>query len=239
MARSVVLLSGGLDSTVNLARASSETEVALVLYFDYGHKAAQREIAAFRKIISHYKVKSRVISLSWLETITHSSICNTRKQVPLPDSYASIDIADKDNRFSSYTIDTWVPNRLALMLNIAASYADSLECDYIILGLNNTHGVTNPEHSLPFYTAMNNLLENSTLNIPQVVSYTGPMTKTQIFEHGMELKAPLELVWDCLNGEPKMCGKCESCMRFVRAVVDSGNEKWFTNLNRIKSLVDI
>ena len=204
MARSVVLLSGGLDSTVNLARASSETEVALVLYFDYGHKAAQREIAAFRKIISHYKVKSRVISLPWLETITHSAICNQRKQILEPPSYSAIDVADENNRFSRYTTNTWVPNRLGLMLNIAAAYADSLECDYIILGLNNTRGMTNPEHSLPFYTSLNNLLENSTLNIPQVVSYTGPLTKAQIFAHGMELNAPLSLVWDCLKGDAKI-----------------------------------
>ncbi|MCD4657265.1 MAG: 7-cyano-7-deazaguanine synthase [Planctomycetes bacterium] len=238
MARSVVLLSGGLDSTVNLARASSETEVALVLYFDFGHKAAQREITAFRKIISHYKVKSRVISLPWLETITHTALCNPRKQIPKPTTYDSIDVADEENRFSKYTIDTWVPNRLALMLNIAASFADSLECDYIILGLNNTRGVTNPEHSLPFYTALNNLLENSTLNVPQVVSYTGPMTKTQIFEHGMELDAPLKLIWDCLMGESRMCGTCESCMRFLHAVKDSGHSKWFSDFNRIKLLAE-
>ena len=34
MARSVILLSGGLDSTVNLGRAINETEVVLVFWLD-------------------------------------------------------------------------------------------------------------------------------------------------------------------------------------------------------------
>ncbi len=234
MARSVILLSGGLDSTVNLARAVSETEVAMVFYFDYGNKSAQREISSFRKISSHFKVKSRVISLPWLETITHSAIVDTRKNLPTPKSFDKIDKPEPESLFSKYTEQIWVPNRLALFLNISASFADSLECDYIILGLNNTRGSTNPEHSLPFYTALNQLMESSTMNVPQVVSYTGPMTKTQIVAHGREINAPLELIWDCYDGDPKMCGKCESCLRLIRALRESGNEAWFLKFRTLR-----
>ena len=42
----VVLLSGGLDSAVNLKQALDETGVALALTFDYGQRAAAREAAA-------------------------------------------------------------------------------------------------------------------------------------------------------------------------------------------------
>ena len=237
MARSVVLLSGGLDSTVNLARAVTETEVAMVFYFDYGHKAAQREIAAFRKICSHYKVKSRVLSLPWLETITHSAVVDKRKKIPIPENIEEIDQPQPDSPFSKFTELTWVPNRLALFLNIAATYADALECDYIILGLNNTRGNTNPEHSMPFYTALNQLLEHSTFNVPQVVSYTGPMTKSQIFAHGLEIGAPLELIWDCLDGAPKMCGKCESCLRLKRAAQESEHPDFFVEKRTMRAEV--
>ena len=235
MARSVVLLSGGLDSTVNLTKAVSETEVALVLYFDYGHKSAQKEITAFRKITSHHKVKSRVISLPWLETITHSAMVDPRKAIPTPNNIDEIDKPMYDSVFSRWSEEVWVPNRLGIMLNIAAAYADSFESDYIILGLNNTRGSTNPEHSQPFYSSLNQFLENSTLTVPQVVSYTGPMTKAQILAHGLEIKAPLELIWDCYNGDAKMCGSCESCLRLLRAVNESNNQAWFDNLRKMKT----
>ncbi|MDZ4663116.1 MAG: 7-cyano-7-deazaguanine synthase, partial [Pseudomonadota bacterium] len=46
----VVLLSGGLDSTVNLFEARQEFQIELALTFDYGQRAAKKEIEFSRKI---------------------------------------------------------------------------------------------------------------------------------------------------------------------------------------------
>ena len=48
--KSVVLLSSGLDSTVNFYEALSHGEVKLALTFDYGQRAASKEVACSQKI---------------------------------------------------------------------------------------------------------------------------------------------------------------------------------------------
>ncbi|MEK7791253.1 MAG: 7-cyano-7-deazaguanine synthase, partial [Deltaproteobacteria bacterium] len=54
--RSVVLLSSGLDSTVNFCKALRETEVVLSLTFDYGQRSAVSEISAAAKISEKYGI---------------------------------------------------------------------------------------------------------------------------------------------------------------------------------------
>ena len=234
MARSIVLLSGGLDSTVNLTRAVAETEVVTVLYFDFGQKAAKRELAAVRKIVAKFGVKSRVISLPWLETITRTSLVEMSAQIPDVEHFDELDIPEPDSFVSAFSRSTWVPNRLGLFVSIAGCFAEAAECEYIVLGLNNTRGATSPDHSAPFYQAINEGLQHSTLTGPQVVSYTGHMTKTQIVAHGREIGAPLDLLWDCYKGDAKMCGKCESCMRIVQAMDESGNTNWWNDLRLMR-----
>lgn len=231
MARSIVLLSGGLDSTVNLTRAVQESEVMTVLYFDYGQKGARRELASVRRIVAKFGVKSRVISLPWLETITNSALVEVSQEIPDPPSFEVLDTPEADSFVSSWARATWVPNRLGLFLSIGASFAEAYDCEYIVLGLNNTRGQSSPDHAAPFYNALNEFLQHSTLTGPQVVSYTGHMSKTQIVAHGREIGAPLEMIWDCYRGDAKMCGRCESCLRLIRAMDDSGNQQWFNQLH--------
>ncbi len=53
---SIVLLSGGLDSAVNLFAASQETAVSLALTFNYGQKAAEKEIECARLLCAEKKI---------------------------------------------------------------------------------------------------------------------------------------------------------------------------------------
>lgn len=235
MARSIVLLSGGLDSTVNLARAVAETEVHTVLYFDFGHKAAQRELRAARNIVAKFgNVKLRTISLSWLETITASAMVDSKKRIPQVPGFEALDVPENGNDVSEYARMVWVPNRLGLFVNIGACFAEAEDCDYIVMGLNNTRGVTSPDHTASFFQAANEALQNSTLTAPQVVSYTGAMSKAEIVGHGHEIGAPLESIWDCYGGDAKMCGRCESCMRLIQAMEQSQQAEWWWNLRTMR-----
>ena len=44
MNKSIILLSGGLDSLVSLGLKKEELNIELALTFDYGQKSAQKEI---------------------------------------------------------------------------------------------------------------------------------------------------------------------------------------------------
>ena len=53
MNKGIVLLSGGLDSTVSLASLLDSTKFELALTFDYGQMSAQKEADAAYKIACH------------------------------------------------------------------------------------------------------------------------------------------------------------------------------------------
>jgi len=48
--KSIILLSGGLDSTVSASIATKRTKPLFALTFDYGQRAAKMEISASKKI---------------------------------------------------------------------------------------------------------------------------------------------------------------------------------------------
>ena len=61
----VVLLSGGLDSAVNLKCAHDDAGVAIALTFDYGQRAARRETAAAALMCRQLDISHRLVELPW------------------------------------------------------------------------------------------------------------------------------------------------------------------------------
>ncbi len=53
------------------------------------------------------------------------------------------------------------------------------------------------------------------------------MDKAGIVRLGRKIAAPFDLIWSCYEGGPRMCGRCESCLRFRRALTETGNREWF------------
>ena len=70
----VVLLSGGLDSTVSLAMASGLFRIDTALFIDYGQLGAGREQVAANAVASHYGIPLRVIPIPWLGAMSASSL---------------------------------------------------------------------------------------------------------------------------------------------------------------------
>ena len=130
MTKSVILLSGGLDSIVALGCCNKDYGIELALTFDYGQKSAKEEIWASEQISKYYNVKHKVIELNWLREITHTSLVSDN-EIPT-ENLGTMDSA----------LQVWVPNRNGLFINIAASYADSFGYDYIIYGANKDEGET-------------------------------------------------------------------------------------------------
>ena len=59
MPKSIILLSGGLDSLVSLGLKREELNITLALTFDYGQKSVEKEIEASRKICEFYNVEHK------------------------------------------------------------------------------------------------------------------------------------------------------------------------------------
>lgn len=210
---SVVLLSGGLDSTVNLAYAFTEGPVKLALTIDYGQLAASKELAAASRLAKHYGVPHRIVQLPWLQQITNNALVNQEQLLPEP----SGDALDQYDQASQSAAAVWVPNRNGLFVNIAACFAESLHCQRVVTGFNREEAATFPDNTPEFIQAVSAAMNYSTANQVKVISYTARMDKQEIVALGQRLGVPWELVWSCYRGEHTMCGKCESCQRLIRA----------------------
>lgn len=211
--RSVVLLSAGLDSTVNLFRAREESEVVLALTFDYGQRAAAREIEHAAKLAKHVGIRHQVIKLPWFREFTTTSLVDASMEIPT--STVSID----DFTASTHSAKAvWVPNRNGIFLNIGAAFAEGLGAQWLIPGFNLEEAQTFPDNSEAFLQAATRALQFSTANHVEVRCFTTALTKPEIVQVGRRLNVPFEMIWTCYFGAEKQCGECESCQRYRRAL---------------------
>jgi len=216
--KSIVLLSGGLDSAVNLAYARRESVVRLCLTMDYGQRAAAKEIGAAAALAAYYNLEHRIIELPFLKQITATALVNEERAIPRPGP------ADLDDPAAAgeTAAAVWVPNRNGLFVNIAACFAEALDCALIIAGFNREEAKTFPDNSISFVEGVNAALAYSTGNRVRVLSYTQRLDKADIVRLGERLGVPWQFVWSCYSGGKTMCGECESCRRFFRALEAAG-----------------
>ena len=211
--RAIALLSGGLDSAVALANASKRHKIVLVLNFDYGQRSAKRETQSAFKIAKFYKIPCKNIKLSWLSQITNTALVSRTKKLP----FLATEMLDDKKAANKSAKLVWVPNRNGVFVNIAASYAESMNAKVIITGFNAEEAQTFPDNSVPFMKAINKSLAFSTLANVKVESPTANLTKVGIVKLGRKLGVPFGLIWSCYEGGKKQCGECESCKRSLRA----------------------
>ncbi|MDD4401715.1 MAG: 7-cyano-7-deazaguanine synthase QueC [Desulfitobacteriaceae bacterium] len=218
----IVLLSGGLDSTVSLGLYLEDDTLDLALTFDYGQRSRVQEIKAARLIAAHYDIAHKIISLPFLEEQTTTALVNTEKDLP---NISGIDLDNFEQRIKN-AADVWVPNRNGLFINIAAVYAENLKPPAsIITGFNSEEASSFPDNSLKFIYAINQSLKYSTMQKTTVVSPTSKLTKNDIVREGLRLNIPWHYIWSCYNDQSQLCGTCESCQHFKRALLNNSRQK--------------
>lgn len=221
--KSIVLLSGGLDSAVNFKKAMAETQVVLALTFDYGQRAGWKEIEAAEYMCKRYSVAHKTVRLDWLADLSHSAL--TDLDTPLP----RVEEKDLDNpqELVEAARRVWIPNRNGVMLSIAAAFAEANDADQVVTGFNYEEATTFPDNSQQFMDALNQSLIFSTLNQVKVLSYTAEMTKKDVVELGKKIEAPFDMIWSCYDGGEEHCWTCESCVRFKRALEETESWEWY------------
>jgi len=220
----VVLLSGGLDSATNFKCALDRGGVALAVTFRYGQRSVEREVEAARAMCRRFDVKHRTIDLSWLAE--ECKAASLQGGANLPELRES-DLDDAEGRAAGSADAVWIPNRNGLFLNAGAALAENIGADCVVVGFNAEEGATFPDNSSAFVDAANAALRFSTRGRVRVVCETLDLRKPEVLRLGMEREAPLDLVWPCYRAGERLCGRCESCLRFLRAVREAGAEDWF------------
>ncbi len=205
--KAVALLSGGLDSTVAFAMTARSCLLAITA--DYGQRAAAREIAAARRTARRHGVPHRVVRLPWLGG---GALTERTTRLPAPD----LDDARATRRSAAAV---WVPNRNGVLLAVAASYAERLGAGAVVVGFNREEAATFPDNSRAFLAAATRALAYSTANAVRVLSPTAAWDKARIVREARRRRIPLDSIWPCYEGGRTWCGRCESCLRALRAGV--------------------
>ena len=199
--KSIILLSGGLDSLVSLDLCKEEYNIALALTFDYGQNPVKREVEASKKISEYYHIEHKVIKLPFLEEITNNP-------------YVKGGVISKEFDIKS----VWIPNRNGLFLNIGASFADSYKYTHVIFGANRQEGEQFPDNTPEFVSGVNESFKYSTSNGVEAVAPLINYTKNDIVKIALERDVPLEMAYSCYNKGEKNCGVCESCKNLKSAL---------------------
>ena len=202
MNKSIVLLSGGLDSATTLYQAQSRGYNCHALIFDYGQRH-RKEIRCAIAIARRAKVPYEVvtISLPW----KGSALLDKKMALPKNRSLIATNIPI-----------TYVPARNIIFLSFAASYAEAVGAQAIFIGANAIDYSGYPDCRPKFFKALAEALNRGMKSGVQgrrlkIETPLVHLSKAQIVRLAIKLGVPLNLTWSCYSGGKKPCGVCDSC----------------------------
>ena len=209
----IVLMSGGMDSTVCAAIAVELGYEVCALHVHYGHRTQEREAKAFTDICDYFEITNRLdIDITHLSKIGGSSLTD----IHMPIQKAQL---DKEGIPTSY-----VPFRNANLLSIAVSWAEVISSHTLFIGTVEEDGSGYPDCRREFFDAFETMIDAGTkphshirINTP-IIS----MNKKDIVLEGMRLSAPLHLTWSCYSQNDIACGHCDSCALRLRGFAQAG-----------------
>ena len=203
MTRSVVLLSGGLDSATALAIARARGDECHTLAFDYGQRHRAELAAARRVSTSLHAVAHRELRIS-LDAFGGSALTDMSIAVP-------------DHGGSGIPV-TYVPARNTVFLSLALALSEVVDADRIVIGGNfldySGYPDCRPEYIAAFQAlarlATKRGVEGGRLAIEAPLIN---LSKADIIRRGGELGVDYSLTVSCYqaDGEGRACGRCDSC----------------------------
>lgn len=220
--KTVVLLSGGVDSSTCLAVAlqDSAPKEVLALNLFYGQKH-EREMRSARAIAAFYGVEIKEIDLSAIFAQSDCSLLKSSTNAIPHESYS-----EQIKKTGGEPVSTYVPFRNGLMLAAAASVAVSIGAKRIFYGAHADDAAGNayPDCSLTFTEAMNRAINEGTGGHANIVAPFVTFNKAQVIKTGLSLGVPYELTWSCYEGGEHPCGSCGTCIDRQKAFEANGTK---------------
>lgn len=207
---SVVLLSGGMDSATALAHAIAQDPKVVGISFNYGQRHV-KELEMAKALCDHYEKRHIVIDLRSIgQHLKSSLIAGSSTDIP-------VGVYDQENMAL-----TVVPNRNAIMVNIAAGICESLGYEKVVIAVHSgDHAIyrdCRPEWVAAMRTSI--ALACPTVSLEAPFLFT---TKDGIAKLGDRLGVPFfDMTWSCYNGRKIHCGTCGTCTERIEAFYLAG-----------------
>jgi 7-cyano-7-deazaguanine synthase len=210
----VGILSGGVDSTTMAFVLRAVGSRVSLVSFDYGQRH-RRELDSARAVAVGLGAPHEVIDVRPVGALLSGSAL-TDTSVEVPRGYYT----DESMRC------TVVPNRNAIMLDIATGIAIAQGADAVAFG---AHGGDHPIYPdcrpefVRAFTEMVRVVNAGFISSRfRVVAPFLSLTKSEIIRIGARQGVPFELTWSCYGGGTVHCGQCGTCVERREAFALAG-----------------
>lgn len=205
---SVIVFSGGLDSTTLLYEQIER--IALAITFNYGSNHAQREIECAKHHCNRLGVEHLIIDLDFIKQYFKSSLLSGAEAVPEG-------VYNNGNMQS-----TVVPFRNGIMISIACGVAESRGLRRLLIANHGGDHAIYPDCRPDFIDAMNcATMAGTYLNVSIDAPYTN-ISKGDIVKRGIALGIDYAETYSCYKGGEYHCGRCATCVERRQAFVGAG-----------------
>lgn len=210
MKKSLIILSGGMDSVTLLY--DKKDEIAVAVTFDYGSNHNKREEEFAKYHCEKLGIEHITIPLTFIHDYFKSSLLEGASAIP-------------DGHYEDDTMkSTVVPFRNGIMLSIACGIAESRGFEMVFIANHFGDHAIYPDCRKGFIDAMSEAMRNGTYKgITIDAPYTN-ITKTDIAKIGKSLGIDYSKTYSCYKGGEKHCGKCGTCVERKEALRDAGIE---------------
>ena len=206
----VVLCSGGMDSVTALYWARREHAVVAVASFDYGAKHNPRERPLAAEHAARLGVRHEVIPLEFVNRLFSSDLLQSGGAVP-------------DGHYEAANMrQTVVPFRNAIMLSIAAGFAESVGAEGLVIATHGGDHAIYPDCREDFMRAMGDAMRLGTYAQVQLLRPFITRTKGEIVAEGTRLGVDFARTWSCYKGGAIHCGMCGTCVERREAFLQAG-----------------
>ena len=208
MKDSIIILSGGLDSTTMLYDYADN--IALALSFDYGSNHNKNELAFAAYHCNQLGIEHIIIPLEFIHQYFHSSLLSGAEAIP-------------EGQYDEESMrSTVVPFRNGIMLAIAAGMAEDRRLARILMANHSGDHAIYPDCRPEFVQALAAAVQAGTYNGVELFTPYTHWTKTDIARRGKELGIDYSKTWSCYKGGEKHCGKCGTCTERRQALQEAG-----------------
>ncbi|WP_395110617.1 7-cyano-7-deazaguanine synthase QueC [Actinomadura sp. SCN-SB] len=210
----VVVVSGGLDSITLAEWLMLQGAVLTLVSVDYGQRH-RTELRYARQAAARLRASHYVIEMPALGDVLGGSAL-TDRAVAVPDGHYT----DESMR------DTVVPNRNAIILDIAVAVAIAVGADAVAYGAHAGDHTIYPDCRAEFleaYRRMVAVANEGFLNPEfQLLAPFIRASKADIVALAHRLNVPLEATWSCYRGGDRHCGRCGTCTERREAFAVAG-----------------
>jgi len=212
MKKTVILVSGGIDSTTLTYYLKDKGHDLYPICFYYGQKH-NKEILIAEQIFYTLNLPFKLVDIKKVGRLLKSSLTDKDGKIPK---------GKYDKKVMKSTV---VPNRNMILLSIAAGYGKSIGATKLAFAAHGGDHFIYPDCRPGFVHALQMAFSASFGYEKPRLELIAPFItfdKTDIVRIGHMLKVPFKSTWSCYEGNQKHCGRCGTCYERAEAFQKAG-----------------